>query len=660
MSLARRRFSAGDSVTRNAALSLAAVAGWLAATPYIGIDHDAVLYVAAAFRWLMPSAYANDPLFIDAQDRWSLFSPILAGVLNVVGVSGGAMFMTLLGGGLFLVSLWQLSGAMLRGPVRGLVFLLCASVPLAYASGDVLLVSEGFVTARIFSVPLSLMGVAKVLQRRQMPALLCLGAGFVLHPIMALAPVCLSLLLMAGRRAVILLALGWIVIALLFFAAASGLISQVDGRWLEHLQPDGVVFIDVWLRDEASFVLMTSAMLLLGSFFGTPRLQRCYAMTLVLVTSGVGVSLFAATEVHAALILQAQLWRVLWLGVLLAAIAAVDVLMRQMVRRHAPFRQCFAMGAVISLSSHGGAVMLLTVLFCFVSKSVLMSLEVGLGRHRRSVGALVVGVLMIHVPGYLAEMALRAGEFVGAGFPWTVLDGFMRTGGLGAFSVLVWLALRRGYHFTALLMLALYFCVVAFHWDQRAEDRRDWERRYATDGSQRLFADHIRRGEVVYWHRSAERVWHELATAGYAGRRHVAGIVFSRERFGVLEPRMERILEATLTDGEYEVAQASGGVVAYLSRKYAFHAEASSPQFMYRPRVLSSYERLSPLTAAGIYRLCADPVLDHVIDALRVEGAYAASSEDFVGGRRNRWYLYSCTDLRLEGGVERMGENGPV
>lgn len=641
--------SGAGSGAQRLLLLLAAVGSWLAATPYIGIDHDATLYVVAAMRWLSPEAYIHDPLFIDAQDRWSLFSPLLAGALKVFGVEYGAMLMTLLGGALFSAAAFALTRCMLRGPVQLLAFLLCVSLPLAYAFGDVLLVSEGFVTARSFAVPVAMLALAAGLCQRWATSAVLHGVALALHPIMGLAPAGLSLLLRFRRQARYLLGAAALVVAAIFAAAQAGWLARVDAFWLANLQSDGVVFIGRWVVQESDFLLGVFGALALAGRFGHPRLRPFYVWALVVTLCGVALSLLASSFVFPAILLQVQPWRAVWLGLLLAVIALADVGSRQLLRRHAPWRLCFLLlaAAVLALGEHAGSGLAgLALLLWGVNDRHLAAAERRLRPYRRYVLVLLVGVLVLQFPGYLASLSLRAGEFAGNGTIAALADGFFRSGGFGLAAVLLWFLLRWPKRLPAMLALLCYAAYAGLHWDQRAVDRAAWEARYAVDGRFAAFRQWIGRGDVVYWHRSAERVWFELATAGYAGRRHVAGIVFSRERFALLEPRMERILAATLSEAQLAAAEKSGGVLHYAAAQSPRFSGQVPAQMFFQARVLSSYERMQPPTGFGLRQLCADADLDYVVDSSRLEGVFLAEAEELSGGRRIRWYLYRCRDLR--------------
>ena len=78
-----------------AALGLGVVA-WALAHPYQGIFHDANLYTLQALARLHPQSLSQDVfLKFGSQDRFTLFSPIYAAAIRLIGLDHAAALLTL-------------------------------------------------------------------------------------------------------------------------------------------------------------------------------------------------------------------------------------------------------------------------------------------------------------------------------------------------------------------------------------------------------------------------------------------------------------------------------------------------------------------------------------------------------------------------------------
>ena len=90
--------AAGSTRLRDWAISCLAVASWFISRPYEGIYHDARLYTLQALGRLHPQSLGQDVfLRFGSQDAFTLFSPIYAAAIRVLGVEDAARLLTLLG-----------------------------------------------------------------------------------------------------------------------------------------------------------------------------------------------------------------------------------------------------------------------------------------------------------------------------------------------------------------------------------------------------------------------------------------------------------------------------------------------------------------------------------------------------------------------------------
>lgn len=641
------------SMSSNLWLFAFAGALWIAANPYIGIDHDARLYTFMALRWLTPSAYVRDPWFAyGSQDEWSVFSPLYAFVLERFGVESGAMLATIAGGGLFVLAAITLARSSLRAGAAWMAALLLVSVPLSYSPKGMLYISESFATARIFAVPLSMMALALVLRGKTSGAFALHVAALFLHPSMALAPFAISVLaILQPRLDALLVSTGFLAALVLLAVGGRGLVPVIDGTWLMFVEPAVLVFIGPWVRSDLASVLTPILVLLIAHERGSWRMRRLYGTAGLVASTFVLLSLIAGEWIPVSLVMQAQFWRGLWIAKVLAVLALVDLAARYVVRRHARSRLPLLILFVplASVTSLGAALAVLWVALKVVSGVRWQTVKALVAAHRQLAWGLLGLVLAAHFPGYLLSLSLTSTSIQSSG-GWTDLaTGILRTGGYGASAMAVyWLVCRLRPPLAAMVVVAFTTLAIQL-WDGRSTVQKHLESRYSIDGSKRMFAKQIGRGRTVYWHDSAPRVWLELGTAGYASTTHATGLVFSRERTQVLDARLTRVAIRALDREQVRHASEQGSLLETALRGSAVDASEV------RPYVLASYESTRSTTPFGLGFLCRDKDLDFVIDPRKVEGMQIAEETEQIGDRRVVNYLYDCAQLR-----DRLKDAKPV
>lgn len=164
---------------------------------YHPYSEDGGLYVAGILKLLHPELFPRWPEFVTEHLRFSLFAPLVAGLVRVTGVSLPWVLLVL-----YLLSVWLTLGAAWLIAVRliagfagrlGAVGLLACwlTIPIA---GTSLMLMDPYLTARSFSTPLSLAAIACSLdlidaaksktRAAVLSALALLGAAL-MHPLMA-------------------------------------------------------------------------------------------------------------------------------------------------------------------------------------------------------------------------------------------------------------------------------------------------------------------------------------------------------------------------------------------------------------------------------------------------------------------------------------------
>ncbi len=170
---------------------------------------DGGLYVAGIKKVLDPGLYGAHAEFVTAPMRFSLFAPLMAGLVRATGVPLPWMLLAVYGASawLTLFAVWGLAARVTAsGPGRlGAVTLVACWFALPVA-GTSLLLMDPYVTARSVSTPLTLLAIGAAMDVRgeRWASLRCggwLGLAALVHPLMAgYGGLAAALLAMLGSR----------------------------------------------------------------------------------------------------------------------------------------------------------------------------------------------------------------------------------------------------------------------------------------------------------------------------------------------------------------------------------------------------------------------------------------------------------------------------
>jgi hypothetical protein len=322
--------TAPAAVSRNlgfAVVSLLCLATWVLAHGYRGLQHDARLYTLQALAYLHPGALSQDVfLHFGSQDQFTLFSPVYAATISILGVEPAAAILTLgyqlaffLGALLLVRRLAPTSLALL-----GMAVLI--AIPGYYGADTVFSCVESFLTPRMGAEALVLFGLVAALRARPVLAAGLMAVGMLIHPVMAASGFAalgfLHLGLPRPRLSAVLLGGGVVLLvgeALLF---PSGPFGTLDSEWLRLIQGRSpYAFLAHWSLEDWGRTAVPLATLVIGWARVEPPAARklCLIVTLTAVT-GLALTLVACDGLHLTLFTQLQPWRWMWLAVTVAAL----------------------------------------------------------------------------------------------------------------------------------------------------------------------------------------------------------------------------------------------------------------------------------------------------------------------------------------------------
>jgi hypothetical protein len=619
------------------------LAMWLLNHAYVGIDiHDAKLYAVLAAHWMEQTAYAKDPFFLfGSQDDFSIFSPIYGTLIRWLGLDIAAQLVVIAGAILLVIATTSISVKLFSSKwAKLLALMLCAAAAFAYSPGNLLSfrINEEFATARSIAVPLGLAAIALCLHLRYRAGVITAICATLAHPLMGIWPLLAIISVkLRDRTLLLLIAAGIAIVACLAWLGMPAM-QPLDAEWDRLMRPLSVVYVETWPTIRLGSFLFWIALLLLAGHHGHPSHRRWYHIVALLGTAGLLSAQFASYFYPIKLVLQVQPWRAMWLAIFFALFAAVE-LFEGATHRGKTAVLWFILGALVIYLTHDLAGYILFAYLLTMRSAAVRKITGNISHHRwasnRNLVVAQIVLAAIALPSYSLDLQQLANALpLSMGFLPPELSGAFLAGGLGPGFLLIalsaapwlgrkWLALPLA----ALLVFAL------FSWDQRSPAMRTWESNLLKRGTQNDMAQHIRRGDVVYWHENAPmRTWFELGTASYASGIQPAGSIFSREKTFELKRRLERI----------DVASMLNSVTTETPVRGRAPASPEQTEFSQAPRNIFRTIKITDPTGPGIYYLCQDPMLDWVVSSRSYTNNQLVPIRTIDGISGDRRFLYRC------------------
>ena len=608
------------------ALTLCAVAAWTVAHPYLGMVHDSTLYTLFALTRLHPDQLANDIfLRFGSQDRYTLFTPMYAAAINLLGLEHAASLLTLVFQAVLLGCAWLL-GRRFMPPLAAMLGVgLLAAVPGEYGSSDIFHILEGFLTPRLPAEALVVGALAAALNQRYWIAAFCVGAAMSLHPIIGSAGAALLVLtFVAPSRPKLIAVAGCVALAVgVVVVVAVSPLGRLDGIWLYTVRVTSTyLFLKNWTSADWSRLVVPLAILGVGVLNGTtPTLRRVCAASLVMVACGLLITLIFSDLLHVSIFISAQTWRWLWLANAIAFILTPRIA-----------EDCWQRG-----TSGRIAVLMLLSAWIFRDTSPAFYLvplalacaavpqDLTTHRYWRMVflaSCVIVGLALV------LDIADRFGYLpaLDAGMPVIAqrLHTFCADGVIsGAVLIAAWLALR---HTESTARVAIITAAAALTCGAILGQGWRWTNAHYTPELASRFAQWravIPTGAEVLWPDTPMGSWYLLERPSYWSPHQSAGAIFSRDKALLLEHRTENIAKAT---GKYQ---------AEVSVHDGHSASDSTGGFV----------GLARMNVAGMKFACTDPALSYIVSWMPVTSTpYAPVTIDGTK-RHGKLYLYRCADL---------------
>ncbi|MGO9932127.1 MAG: hypothetical protein ACLPV8_09990 [Steroidobacteraceae bacterium] len=609
-------------------LALLLLTLWLALHGYHGLTDDGQIYAFQAFARLHPELTADLYLQNTSQDQFTLFSPLYAWCIRILGLENAARLLTLVFTVWFLAASLSFASAVAGRATAWLAVAFLSIVAGDYGGSGVFRMLDPFLTARLPAEALVITALGCHFRGLRWLGLLLALAALFIHPLMALPGLLLVFCLwlpvrvgLIGAIAGVSATLAIAVVAVSLPAAAQAL-TVMDAPWLGVVRERSqFLFLQLWSIHDWDINAQPFISLGFTAIAVTDdRLRKlCMAAALV-AAAGLAVAFIGDFIGPVAIMVQGQAWRWVWIAVFVGA-ALVPVTVFHVWRDE----KCGPLCALLLVSAWTMP---------------------GVGRSVWVLLALIVWSTRIHISSRLATYLRWASAALGVAVVVWVLRKFPATLSypLPPSARPPWGAVQSIFtlRVPAVLLAALVW------WGTRAY-RRTWTPAllsalliglsiYALPAAfkqPRTLAAAVDIHEFADWANAIPRtstvlvapprdvgafVWFTLGRPNYLALDQSTGVVFSRAT--ALEVRRRSDVLMPLQDPDWMI------LTGLSAKSGSGHKNPAATR---------------PLTAENLIQVCADPQLGFVIspqsagfDPLRHEHA----------GAWKDWNLYDCRKVR--------------
>jgi hypothetical protein len=317
-----------QSTFETLALALTLVVLWLLMHGYHGLTGDGQIYAFQALARLHPQLATDLYLQNTSQDRFSLFSPLYAWCIGLLGLANAARLLTLLFTLWFLAAAWSFARAVTGRDAAWAAVALLLIIAGNYGGSGVFRILEPFLTARLPGEALIITALGcQVRGMKRLGLLLALGA-LIIHPLMALPGLLLLVCLWLPLRVGVIGAIGGLLATLALAAVAisvpvaSPVLTVMDAPWLDVVRERSqFLFLQLWSIHD--WDTNAQPFLYLGfTAIAVPdeRIRKLCAAAALVGAAGLAVAFIGGLVGPVAILVQGQAWRWVWITVFVSAV----------------------------------------------------------------------------------------------------------------------------------------------------------------------------------------------------------------------------------------------------------------------------------------------------------------------------------------------------
>jgi hypothetical protein len=590
---------------------------WLLTHRYHGILHDGFFYAVQALAHSAPERFGSDLFFaFGSQNDYTLFTPVYAWLASRIGLGHAAFSLLVTAHLVWAIAAVQIARHWLRGAFLVAGVALVFALPRIYGSYEIFSYAESFLTARIWAESLVLTGIAANLSGRPWRSAITMGIAFLMHPIIAL-PGVLYLAALHSRRY-----WKWLPVVAVLGAVIAFALPSMDATWLEMVRRRApYVLLDQWQWSELTEPF-TWIGILIAAARGVPASRNTFLALALMGLMGIALAA-TGTVTKAALLIQAQPWRCLWLLKVSGVLALVLLVMHRW-QNSAADRWLLAgfIAAALTANSLGGPVALLLALLADAlwRRPAPPELPRWLGPAASiALFAIALETLLAMLQQIVAALLrVRDALTPNTGLPLGDLAAIFDSPLALLLPVFAVLLMRATNHRPAAALAVAALCfVTALHGWYRADD--PIQHQLFDTVRARPFDREIPHNATVYWEGHFLYAWLLLGQGNYASIQQSVGVVFSPQAANEARRRLARL--ATFGSIDSDVGT-NGALVATKQRQ-----APRAPQ------------------QADLVELCRDPVLHSVI--LKQAIGQTSHPQWIDSLTHATWYLHRCSDFRV-------------
>lgn len=302
---------------------------------YVGINHDAVVYLGQALVRRWPAIFGTDLFFVHggSQDNYTLLPMLLARALDWFDPATLFLFCTLASLLLFAAVSWYCLRGLLPPGQRYWAWLGAICLPSVYGKVDMFAYNEQFFTPRPVAEILCLFAIGLLARRRWRTGVATLVLAGLFHPLQAIAAciVVWTWAVMQDRRWLhaLWLALPAAILAVIGIGPFANLLRQADPDWLFILKDNTPqLFLTRWSARDFTVLLLDAMVLAYCRHALRDAFGGWCGAALAALGLALGASLVLVDGLHVVLPAGLQLWRVHWLAHWLAMAGVAALLFR--------------------------------------------------------------------------------------------------------------------------------------------------------------------------------------------------------------------------------------------------------------------------------------------------------------------------------------------
>lgn len=610
-----------DRKTTVSILYLAAI--WFATHGYYGVWGDGLLYAGQALSHLYPDAFRQDLFFLfGSQDDFTIYGRLYAFAIAWAGLHGATVGLIVIANAAWIAgAVFVIRRLDLPEDLRWTALVLLFALPSTYGAEHLIGFFEAALTPRIWAEAFGLAAIASALARQTLPSLAFCALAALFHPIIALPAIAFSVLYRLRFDVAAALILAGLLLVIVVVSLPAGLLPGrlgfMDDAWYAlAVERAPYAIISQWTA--ADFGEIVFLMTVLGcAALRAPAHLSAVSRTVLLVTAlFLAASCIGALTQHA-LLVQAQLWRVLWLTKVFAILAAAWLFAQYWGKSRA-HNFVLAALAVIWVTAHS-----LSGYLGLPVAALLFHLDRrnqdGAPRYLAAAGCAGIAMVLLAGIGTMPEVSkllsmqepnasAQVTAVVLTVFGWVVL--------VLPFVFRSHLARQDKWRHAGIVAVLAFLILSVFYWDRRMSNPAG--ACASTPGCLVEVDRQLPKSAVIYMDDALYLPWLVLHRSNYGGFAQAAGTLFSRDTAMEARRRQQRLEKLGTRDGTLD---------------------------WHRMQYLRDSDVKSHYRFEGLVHVCHDRAVDYLI--LEAEfGQASPRAFDEPVLLNKRYFVYDCGLVR--------------